>query len=141
MTPKRNLVALRLLGFSKISLLKNSFETHASLHWKQRLNPQFLPARTTTKNIGTKRFFSETTGPATTRPMTELTRISAKKNPGVQRAIEIAGGQVALADECGVSHAAVAKWLWRSCPAKRAVQIEEKTGVDRAEIRPDLYQR
>ncbi len=61
------------------------------------------------------------------------------KNEAVERAIKSVGSQEIVAKRLGVSQTAVGKWLWRSCPAKRAVQLEELSGVSRSEIRPDIF--
>lgn len=60
-------------------------------------------------------------------------------NNGVKRAMDKVGGSYVLARLCGVSQPAVMKWLRVNCPAERAVQIEEQTGVSRIFIRPDLF--
>lgn len=59
----------------------------------------------------------------------------------LERAITIAGGQLALADRLGVSLQAVNQWVHGGrITAERAVQIEVATGgqVKRHELRPDL---
>lgn len=60
----------------------------------------------------------------------------------VARAVTIMGSQARLAQACGVSQAAVWKWL-RGQPPKgeHAVAIEMATGgeVSREAIRPDLF--
>jgi DNA-binding transcriptional regulator YdaS (Cro superfamily) len=60
-------------------------------------------------------------------------------NPGVVKAIQWAGSQELLANALGVSQPAISKYLYDNCPAERAVQIENVTGVDRKLIRPDLF--
>lgn len=60
----------------------------------------------------------------------------------IQRAIEAAGGQQALAEKIGVRYQAVQKWLrFKRVPAERVLAIEEATGVSRSDLRPDLYPR
>lgn len=55
-------------------------------------------------------------------------------------AISRAGGQVALAEACKVSPQAVNQWVTKGQPpAKRVLVIEEKTGVSRHELRPDIF--
>jgi DNA-binding transcriptional regulator YdaS (Cro superfamily) len=62
-------------------------------------------------------------------------------NP-IERAVEKAGGQIALAKLTGVSYQAVQKWLRTgSVPAERVLPIEEATGVSRHDLRPDIYPR
>lgn len=58
----------------------------------------------------------------------------------IERAVEKAGGQQALADMCGVKYQAVQKWLrGKRVPAERVLTIESATGVSRHELRPDIY--
>lgn len=48
-----------------------------------------------------------------------------------------------LANKLEVSRMAVYRWRRsdRGIPDRRILQIEEATGIDRAELRPDLYKR
>jgi len=48
-----------------------------------------------------------------------------------------------LASKLDVTRMAVYKWRRseRGIPDRRIIQIEEATGIDRAELRPDLYKR
>lgn len=64
-----------------------------------------------------------------------------QRNTGVQLAIDKVGGTYALAKLCNVAQPTVVKWALTSCPASRAVQIEQKTGVSREVIRPDLFKK
>jgi DNA-binding transcriptional regulator YdaS (Cro superfamily) len=62
----------------------------------------------------------------------------------LQKAIEIAGGQSALARECSVAQAHVWHWLHRAnsrVPAEHCIAIEKATGgrVTRHDLRPDIY--
>ena len=61
----------------------------------------------------------------------------------LERAVEIAGGQSALARKLGLKQANVWHWLNRAehVPAEQAIAIEAATGgaVTRAELRPDLF--
>lgn len=60
----------------------------------------------------------------------------------IERAVEAAGSQLALAKLCGVSYQAVQKWMRaRNVPAERVLQIERLTGVSRHDLRPDIYPR
>lgn len=55
----------------------------------------------------------------------------------LQRAIDIAGSQVALAKMIGVTQQTVSLWLRRAngrVPAEHAIAIEHATGVDRREL-------
>lgn len=47
------------------------------------------------------------------------------------------GSLAKLADDLGVTRAAVAKW--RQVPASRVLKVAELTGLTRHELRPDLY--
>ena len=64
---------------------------------------------------------------------------SKKPNSGVLKAVEVVGGQEQLAQKLGVKQPMIHHYIYRNCPAERAVQIEEMTGVTREEIRPDLF--
>lgn len=59
------------------------------------------------------------------------------------KAIDIVGGQAALARFCGVSQPSVNKWLHKSryVPAERVLDIERATKgkVTRYQLRPDIY--
>ena len=61
----------------------------------------------------------------------------------LERAIQIAGGQSALARACDVKQGHVWNWLNKSgkCPAEHVLNVEEATGgkVTRHQLRPDLY--
>lgn len=60
----------------------------------------------------------------------------------IERAVELVGGQQALAMKCGVRYQAVQKWIrGNRVPAERVLAIETATDgqVSRYELRPDLY--
>lgn len=58
----------------------------------------------------------------------------------IEKAVEAAGGQQALAAAVGVKYQAVQKWLRAErVPAERVLSIEEATGVSRHDLRPDIY--
>lgn len=59
----------------------------------------------------------------------------------LKRAVEIAGGQTALAKKLGITQARVWNWLNRDkvLPGEFAIPIERVTGVTKHELRPDLY--
>lgn len=61
----------------------------------------------------------------------------------LQQAIEVFGSQTAAAAACGVSQAAVWKWLQSSkrLPAEHVLDVEAKTGISRHILRPDIYPR
>lgn len=64
----------------------------------------------------------------------------AKRTP-LERAIDVAGSQAALARRIGKKQAHVWNWLHRDrrVPAESVLDIERETGVSRSELRPDLY--
>lgn len=57
----------------------------------------------------------------------------------LERAIAAAGSAVALAKLAGVTPMAVSYWKVRGVPARHVVFIESVTGVNRHDLRPDLY--
>jgi DNA-binding transcriptional regulator YdaS (Cro superfamily) len=61
----------------------------------------------------------------------------------LRRAVEIAGGQTALAHALGVQQAHVWNWLNRNkrLPAEYVIPVERATKgkVKRHELRPDIY--
>ncbi|TXH10775.1 MAG: hypothetical protein E6R03_15115 [Hyphomicrobiaceae bacterium] len=65
---------------------------------------------------------------------------NAKANSGIQTAILKVGGQAALAAKLKVKQPAISYYLYKRCPAEKAIEIERLTGVPRAAIRPDLFQ-
>lgn len=68
-----------------------------------------------------------------------------KPNTALNRAIEIAGGQAALAKLCGVKQQTVFCWLRKfgRVPAARVLQIEKIVNgvISRHDLRPDIYPR
>lgn len=66
---------------------------------------------------------------------------TAKGNPGIISAILAMGGQDALADALGVTQPAISYYLYKRCPVETAIEIEAITGVSRAKIRPDLFNK
>jgi DNA-binding transcriptional regulator YdaS (Cro superfamily) len=68
--------------------------------------------------------------------------VAATSRKALQRAIEAAGGQAALAAAIGVRQSHISFWLHKSktgIPAERVGDIEKVTGVARYELRPDLF--
>jgi TorA maturation chaperone TorD len=59
------------------------------------------------------------------------------RDPGLERVIDRVGGVQALAKIIGISQPAVS--MWKKIPAERVIEIEAATGIDRSELRPDLY--
>ncbi len=57
---------------------------------------------------------------------------------GLGDAIKAAGGLRAFARLLGISRQAVLQWQGK-IPADRIIEIEEKTGVARERLRPDIY--
>lgn len=67
--------------------------------------------------------------------------IAHMKVNGLDKAIQKAGGQKALAELLGLGQTAISNWRIRRkpLPAERAIEIEKVTGVPRHELRPDLW--
>jgi TorA maturation chaperone TorD len=61
------------------------------------------------------------------------------RNPGLDQAIRAAGGVGALARRIGISQPSVSNWS--HVPAERVLAVEAATGIDRAILRPDLFER
>jgi DNA-binding transcriptional regulator YdaS (Cro superfamily) len=61
----------------------------------------------------------------------------------LDRAIEVAGSQSALARVLGVSQNAVSRWARRltALPPEHVLAVEAATGVSKHELRPDIYPR
>jgi TorA maturation chaperone TorD len=59
------------------------------------------------------------------------------RDQGLQRAVDAAGGIVALARALGVAQPSVSGWS--RVPAERVAAVEAATGVPKTELRPDLY--
>lgn len=58
----------------------------------------------------------------------------------LQNAIQIAGSQNAIARICGVTQPSVSGWLQRGfCAPGAAILIENATGVNRAQLAPNIY--
>lgn len=57
----------------------------------------------------------------------------------LQKAIEKAGGQSAVARAFKIKQPSVAEW--KRCPPHWAIKLERLTGVPREKLRPDLYPR
>ena len=60
------------------------------------------------------------------------------RDPGLSEALRVAGGVSELARQIGISQPSVSNW--NRVPAERVVSVETTTGVDRAVLRPDLYE-
>ena len=62
-----------------------------------------------------------------------------KKTP-IDKALDAAGGQSALARALGLTQQSVHVWMKRqSIPATRVLAVEKLTGVSRHSLRPDIY--
>jgi len=59
------------------------------------------------------------------------------RDPGLNEAIEVAGGVTELARRVGISQPSVSNW--DKVPAERVLSVEAATGVNRKVLRPDLY--
>ncbi|NKJ03454.1 Cro/CI family transcriptional regulator [Rhizobium sp. SG741] len=58
-------------------------------------------------------------------------------NLALKLAIEKSGGRVELARKLGIRPQAISQWT--QAPYFRVLQIEKISGVDRSDLRPDLY--
>ncbi|MGK5017686.1 YdaS family helix-turn-helix protein [Janthinobacterium sp. HLS12-2] len=68
--------------------------------------------------------------------------MDAKKPTPIERAVQIAGGAIPLADACGVSFQAVYKWIKRGHPpTERCASVEAAVGgaVTRFELLPPTF--
>lgn len=61
------------------------------------------------------------------------------RDPGLLAAVDAAGGIGKLAHLLNLRQPSVS--VWRRIPSHRILQVEAATGVDRAVLRPDLYDR
>jgi TorA maturation chaperone TorD len=59
------------------------------------------------------------------------------RDPGLQEAIRVAGGVSELARRLGISQPSISNW--ERIPAERVLSVEAATGVERTELRPDLF--
>lgn len=59
------------------------------------------------------------------------------RDPGLNQAIEAAGGVGQLARKLGIAQPSVSNWS--KVPAERVIAVEALTGVSRVQLRPDLY--
>jgi TorA maturation chaperone TorD len=59
------------------------------------------------------------------------------REPGLDQAIQAAGGVSALARKIRISQPSLSNWS--RIPAERVLAVESMTGIDRAVLRPDLY--
>ena len=59
------------------------------------------------------------------------------RDPGLDQAIRAAGGVGALARKIGIAQPSLSNWS--RVPAERVLSVEGLTGIDRAVLRPDLY--
>jgi DNA-binding transcriptional regulator YdaS (Cro superfamily) len=58
----------------------------------------------------------------------------------IKQAIEIAGGQAALARKCGVAQPTVFAWLKKGfVPPRKVLLVEQITGVSRCRLNPMIY--
>lgn len=60
-----------------------------------------------------------------------------KRNPSLVKAIDKAGGPVALSRVLGCSPQAISKW--QRIPAERVLAVAEAAGMNPSDLRPDLY--
>lgn len=59
------------------------------------------------------------------------------RDPGLNQAIEAAGGVTELARRLGIAQPSVSNWA--RVPPERVISVESLTGVPRVVLRPDLY--
>ncbi|WP_312237045.1 YdaS family helix-turn-helix protein [Stenotrophomonas sp.] len=60
--------------------------------------------------------------------------------PALDKAVEAAGSQLALAQLLGIKPPSISGWYERRrVPAERCIAIETVTGVSRHELRPDVF--
>jgi TorA maturation chaperone TorD len=59
------------------------------------------------------------------------------RDPGLAKALEVAGGVRALARSLGVSQPAIS--MWKRVPVDRVAEVESVTGISRADLRPDIF--
>lgn len=59
------------------------------------------------------------------------------RDPGLNQAIEAAGGVSELARRLGISQPSVSNWT--RVPPERVITVESLTGINRVVLRPDLY--
>lgn len=59
------------------------------------------------------------------------------RDPGLLICLERVGTIKRLADICGVSGAAVSQW--KSVPIHHVLMLEQKLGISRYTLRPDVY--
>lgn len=61
------------------------------------------------------------------------------RDPGLQEAIRAAGSVSELARRIGIAQPSLA--VWERVPADRVIRVEQATGVNRAVLRPDLFDK
>ncbi len=58
----------------------------------------------------------------------------------LDRAVQAAGSQLALANALGIKSPSISGWYDRKkVPVERVIAIESATGVSRHELRPDVF--
>ena len=60
-------------------------------------------------------------------------------DPGLRLAVEKAGSMTNLARLIGIAPQAIAQW--DIVPINRVLDVERETGVDRRDLRPDMFRR
>lgn len=61
-------------------------------------------------------------------------------NTPIEKAVQVAGSQSALARTLGVTPQAVQQWVDANrIPAHRCLAIENATGISRYDLRPDVF--
>lgn len=61
----------------------------------------------------------------------------------LKSAVDLVGGQSAMARLLGLAQASVWAWVHKEkpLPAEHVLKVEEVTGISRHDLRPDLYPR
>ena len=68
---------------------------------------------------------------------------SSEPADALKRAVEILGGQSAMARLLGLAQTSVWAWLRKGklLPPEHVLAVEEATGISRHDLRPDIYPR
>lgn len=70
-------------------------------------------------------------------------RTSMLPDEALKRAVEVLGGQTAMARLLGLAQTSVWAWIRKGkpLPAEHVLTVEEATGISRHDLRPDIYPR
>lgn len=69
--------------------------------------------------------------------------IPSEPTDALKRAVEILGGQSAMARLLGLAQTSVWAWVRKGklLPPEHVLAVEEATGISRHDLRPDIYPR